>query len=58
MTRTALIWWGAATFVLVILGANAHLAYVAFASQPGCVAHVRGGETPSTTAFSAATSSC
>ena len=33
------IWLGVAVFVLGLLGANAHLAYVAFASQPACIAH-------------------
>ena len=28
--------------LLLFAGANAHLAYVAFQSQPDCVAHVKG----------------
>ncbi len=28
--------------LLVFVGANAHLIYVAFSSQPDCVAHVKG----------------
>jgi hypothetical protein len=59
MTRNGrtLIWLAAGTFVLAVLGANAHLAYVAFASQPGCIAHVKVGEGAGT-GFSAAASSC
>lgn len=59
MTRpdTRLIWIAAGAFVLAVLGANAHLAYIAFSSQPACVAHVDLGEA-SATEFSAARSSC
>lgn len=40
MTRpdTSLIWLAVGVFVLSVLAANAHLAYVAFTSQPGCIA--------------------
>jgi hypothetical protein len=34
-------WLLAAALVLVVAGANAHLVYVAVASQPGCVAHLK-----------------
>lgn len=53
---TRLGWLAAGVFVALVLGANAHLAYVAFASQPNCVAHTKLGEvsTPDT----AAKSSC
>ena len=34
---TILIWLAAGAFVLSILAANAHLAYVAITSHPGCV---------------------
>lgn len=44
--------------VAVILLANVHLAYVAFASQPGCVPHLRTGEPSEGAAFAAAKSSC
>lgn len=45
--------------VALIVAANAHLLYVAMASQPDCVAHVRRGDgTGTDTGFSAATSSC
>jgi hypothetical protein len=59
MTRLdpRLIWLAAGASVLAVLAANAHLAYVAFASQPGCIAHVKVGEAAGT-GFSAAASSC
>ncbi|WP_187392738.1 hypothetical protein [Aurantimonas sp. DM33-3] len=43
--------------VLLFAGANAHLVYVAFATQPDCVAHLKG---PGTKAgqFRAAKSAC
>lgn len=41
---TRLGWFAAVVFVVLVLGANAHLAYVAFASQPNCVAHTKLGE--------------
>ena len=45
--------------LLVVVGANAHLLYVAVTSQPDCVAHVRPGETAASSgSFSAATSAC
>lgn len=42
---------------LVVIGANAHLLYVAITSQPECVAHSRTGET-GPGLFSAAKSAC
>ena len=53
---TRLGWLAAAVFVALVLGANAHLAYVAFASQPQCVAHTKLGE--AVTFDTAAKSSC
>ena len=49
--------WFLAIAVVVVLAANAHLLYVAFASQPECVAHLKAksGE-PGT--FRAAKSDC
>jgi len=45
--------------LLVLVGANAHLLYVALMSQPDCVAHVRPGEASSGgQSFSAAKSAC
>ena len=43
--------------VALFVGANAHLIYVAFASQPDCLEHTRAGANNSG-AFSAAKSSC
>ena len=43
--------------VLVFVGANAHLVYVAVTSQPDCVDHVRQGEAGNGT-FRAAKSAC
>lgn len=45
--------------LLLLVGANAHLLYVAVTSQPECVAHVRPGEAgPGSGSFSAAKSAC
>jgi len=44
---------------LLLLIANSHLVYMAFVSQPECVAHVRQGEGSAKDGkFSAARSSC
>lgn len=60
MTRRGISWPGLAAMgvATAILLANAHLAYVAFASQPGCVPHLRTGEAPAPAAFAAAKSAC
>ena len=45
--------------LLLVIGANAHLVYVAVTSQPDCVAHLRPGESDAHSAsFSAAQSNC
>lgn len=44
--------------LLLVAGANAHLLYVAITSQPGCVDHVKPGESSRGGMFSAAKSSC
>lgn len=45
--------------VLLLIGANTHLVYVAFTSQSDCVPHARAsGENGSKTAFRAAKSAC
>lgn len=45
--------------LVVIVAANAHLVVIAGASQPGCVEHLRPGETGRTQpGFSASGSSC
>lgn len=54
----SLVWLSVGLGLLVLIGANAHLVYVAVSSQPDCVAHVRHGQGNGTTSFSAATSSC
>ena len=54
---TALAWLATGAFVATILAANAHLAYVAFASQPRCIDHLQTGEAASF-GYAAAKSSC
>jgi hypothetical protein len=45
--------------LLIVLLANAHLVYVAFTSQPDCVAHIKASEVPAPRgSFSAANSAC
>lgn len=45
--------------LLLLLGANAHMLYVALTSQPTCVAHARAGDgTAKPGQFSAAKSAC
>ena len=55
-SRTTL-WLLTAAAIAALIAANAHLVYVAIASQPDCVAHIRQGE-GATSRFSAAQSSC
>lgn len=40
----------------VLIGANAHLVYVALKSQPGCVPHAKQADQPGS--YSAARSAC
>lgn len=40
--RSWLPWLLVPAGLLLFAGANAHLVYVAFQSQPDCVAHVKG----------------
>jgi hypothetical protein len=47
----------AAVFVVVLLGANAHLVYVALRSQPDCVPHAKAPD-GSGDGFRAAKSAC
>ncbi len=58
--RRKLIWWLATgAIALLVLAANGHLVYMAFVSQPDCVAHLRRGVmTGESGTFSAASSSC
>ena len=60
MTRARLIVFSGIGAGLALVGlANAHLVYVAFASQPGCMRHVQQGEGDGPRGvFSAAQSSC
>jgi hypothetical protein len=51
------IWLLIGVGMLIVLGANAHLVYVATATQPDCVPHVRSGENAAGS-FSAAKSAC
>ena len=41
--RPVLVWLAVAAGLLLLVGANAHLAYVAMTTQPDCVAHAREG---------------
>ena len=55
----AVLWLVFGAGLLLVLIANSHLVYVAFMSQPECVAHVRQGEGAAKDGrFSAARSSC
>ncbi|MEW6639941.1 MAG: hypothetical protein AB1586_05500 [Pseudomonadota bacterium] len=54
-----LVWLVVGGGLLALAAANAHLLYVAVASQPDCVTHRRAGDASSAPgAYSAATSSC
>jgi hypothetical protein len=44
--------------LLLLVGANAHLIYVAVTSQPDCVAHLRQGDGAPIGSFRAAKSAC
>ena len=52
-----LAWLLAAAVLLVVVAANAHLVYVAVASQPDCVAHLKEAGTQAG-AFRAAKPAC
>jgi len=59
VTGKVLLWLAIAAGLLLVLGANVHLVYVAERSQPSCVAHVRhGGSASGHDSFSAAKSAC
>jgi hypothetical protein len=56
---TTAVWLGVAALTVLVLGANAHMLYVAIASQPDCVAHqAPGAASVESATFSAAQSSC
>ncbi len=53
------VWLLVIAGLLLVIGANWHLVYVAVTSQPDCVAHVRPGAGDGARgSFSAAKSSC
>ncbi len=55
--RFHLLWILTAAAMIVFVGANAHLVYVAVSSEPGCVAHLKDKSgTPS--GYRAAKSAC
>jgi hypothetical protein len=59
LASTTAIWVAVALGLLLLVGANAHMIYVAVTSQPDCVAHLRPGESHGqSSAFSAAQSDC
>lgn len=57
MTRRGTIWLAVTALALFVVGANAHLVYVAVTSQPECVAHHKLGAAADGS-FSAAKSAC
>jgi hypothetical protein len=59
MRKKAVLWAAVGAGLLLLAVANGHLVYVAFTSQPDCVAHVRQGQGDAARGqFGAATSSC
>lgn len=57
MTTRRTIWLAVTALALFVVGANAHLVYVAVTSQPECVAHHKLGAAADGS-FSAAKSAC
>jgi len=57
-TGKAALWLLVVAALALVIGANAHLVYVALTSQPACVAHLRPGDAAPPGAFSAARSAC
>ena len=59
LSSRAMAWLIVGAGLLLVIGANAHLVYVAVTSQPDCVVHVRPGDSDAQGgSFSAAQSSC
>ena len=59
LTNRRTIWLGVAVGLAVLGAANWHLVYIATASQPDCVAHLRSGAGDGARGlYSAAKSSC
>jgi hypothetical protein len=56
--KKIVLWLLVGSGLLLLTSANSHLLYVAFTSQPDCVAHLRAGEGSAQGHFSAAKSSC
>lgn len=56
--QKAAIWLAVVAGVALVIGANAHLVYVAVTSQPDCIAHRGLGESGDAGTFSAAESAC
>jgi hypothetical protein len=54
--RVRLVWVFVSVGLLLVAGANAHLVYVAFQSQPGCVEHVKAADEGN--GYQAAQSAC
>jgi hypothetical protein len=52
------IWLAVGAGLLLVIGANAHLLYVAVTSEPECVAHLRSSEGARPGSYSAAESAC
>ena len=52
------VWLATAAFAALLIAANAHLAYVAFASQPVCIAHSVADGGLQAAGYAAAVSSC
>ena len=53
------IWVAVAAGLILVIGANLHLVYVAVTSQPACVEHLRPGESNAQPgSFTAAESAC
>jgi len=51
LTSRTTIGFVVAAVLLLLVGANAHLVYVAVTSQPDCVAHARQGDTGANGSF-------
>ena len=59
MSARMKIWLGVVALIVLVLGANVHLLYVAVTSQPDCVTHQAPGVTTGQTGtYSAAESAC
>jgi hypothetical protein len=58
-TNRKAIWLGVAVLLLLVIGANSHLVYMAVTTQPECVAHqILGTDDAAAGSFSAAQSAC